>query len=118
MSYQDVLNLWGAPPEKKEMESRREDAWLYPMIEVRFKEGRVTAARWREHVEVPEKKRSEQDELFDEELEALTPETGSVQVEDILGEIVNSGGEEKSAPAAPPPPPPRPGAGMIERRER
>ena len=113
MTYQEVLNLWGAPPEKQEMESRREDVWLYPLIQVRFKEGRVTSAGWREHVDVPEKKRPEPQDIFDEELEALTPETGKVPVEDILGEIIGSGEDEK--PGAPPA---KPGAGMIERRER
>ena len=41
MDYQQVLKVWGAPLEKQEYESKREDLWLYHRKEIRFKEGRV-----------------------------------------------------------------------------
>ena len=112
MSYQDVLAIWGTPVEKQEMESRREERWIYPTIEVRFREGRVQRAGWREHVAVPQKKTAPSDELLEEELPAFSSPAAKVPVEDILNEIVESGGEQP-APANPAGPG-RPG--ILERR--
>ena len=41
MTYQQVLKSWGAPLEKRELETKREDVWLYSSKSVTFKEGRV-----------------------------------------------------------------------------
>lgn len=43
MSFYDVVRLLGAPLEKKESETKREDVWLYPEQKVFFHEGKVVA---------------------------------------------------------------------------
>ena len=42
MAYSDVIYLWGAPLEKQEQESKRQELWYYPKAKVVFYEGRVS----------------------------------------------------------------------------
>jgi len=43
MSYYDVVKLWGPPKEKLELESKREDVWIYYDNKVIFSQGKVVA---------------------------------------------------------------------------
>lgn len=43
MGYSEVLQLWGAPIEKIEKETKRQDVWRYPDAKVIFNKGRVVA---------------------------------------------------------------------------
>ena len=96
MSYREVLERWGAPLFKQEMESKREDVWHYRNMQiVRFREGIVSG---------------------DEQAETGAPEPGldagaddaavlreqhdQAAVKDILNEIIQfSGGPEEKSPA-------------------
>lgn len=41
MTYNAVLQAWGAPNEKLEYEARRKDVWVYPAAHVTFMNGRL-----------------------------------------------------------------------------
>ncbi|NLF24098.1 MAG: hypothetical protein GX589_00360 [Deltaproteobacteria bacterium] len=41
MAFKQVLDAWGAPLEKHELETKRENIWIYQTKKVIFKEGRV-----------------------------------------------------------------------------
>ena len=41
MTYEDVLKNWGAPKEKLEYETIREDSWIYSTDIVKFRGGRL-----------------------------------------------------------------------------
>ena len=43
MVAKDVIRLWGAPPERIERETKREEVWLYGESSVTFRAGKVVA---------------------------------------------------------------------------
>lgn len=105
MAYHEVITAWGAPIEKREHESRREDVWIYPELLVHFKEGRVSEVDYRNPALAP-KKEPPEEAVLEEPLEPFEPQGDTagkaVGVEDILGEIVDSGGAEVKPPAGVP----------------
>jgi len=114
MGYSEVLQSLGAPKEKGERESRREDVWIYPKVTVVFKEGRLVS--W-------EGTQGKKSQSANTAVAASTPRAAvttneGVGLEEILSEIMGSS-EGDEAPTGsdvrpgglprtlmPPPPPP------------
>ena len=90
MGYKDVLELWGAPEKKQELETKRQDIWLYGESKIFFTAGKVVGwfpekagAGDNLEVEIDEKKLQvyAQSERKDED---------DIAVEDILTEIMGA----------------------------
>lgn len=86
MRYSEVLEIWGVPEEKTEMEAKHMDVWHYADQVVYFREGRViktvdrlslTATKGQEPVAAPSAR-------------PRSPRTNDAQMEKILSEIMGS----------------------------
>lgn len=94
MTRNEVLKLWGPPVEKLEYEAKREDLWVYKETEVRFREGKVKWAKYREGS--PFAKQQEEDQMVaDREWDRLPGDSNTIAVEDILSEIMDGVPDEK-----------------------
>jgi hypothetical protein len=82
MGYSDVLQLWGAPIEKIEKETKRQDVWRYADAKVIFNKGRVVAWSYNDD-------NSATSPLNTPEIESAEPSlVDDSQVEDILKDIM------------------------------
>lgn len=89
----DVVQAWGEPSSRQIFEAKREELWIYPQRQVRFREGKV--AQW-EDLERTEREAELPLALIGAEATSTDSEK-QVAVADILSEIMKEGeAEEKS----------------------
>lgn len=106
LTYRDVIRLWGAPHERREMEAKRETVWEYGPRKVFFKEGRVVA--WVSQDAMTDGARSRPKDASRPSTAASDTTAPGIGTDDetirsILGEILEgpaTQGESAEAPAA------------------